>query len=499
LSGDSGKRGASQAVTTVRCTIPDGVASLIPHALRVDDPQPPTIDESRPEVPIYLSAQTPADATAGTARSTPVESGVTPRKGEGEAPPIVDDRLKQIASLSQPDRYGVLDMLGRGGMGVVYRVVDRVLGRETAMKSIDGPLASRPVDMLRFLEEAQITGQLDHPGIVPVHDFGIGVDGSRAYFTMKLVRGDSLARLIHTHRTLGLEGRVLERLLRAFLRVCEAVSFAHVRRVVHRDLKPDNILVGSHGEVYVMDWGLARVVEGGRPSERADGKPGDVAGTPSFMAPEQAWGRIEDIDARTDVFGLGAVLYAILTGHGPFHAATADEALERSQRYELVPLDGAGDHLPPELVRITMKALAKTRDDRYQSADELARDVEEFLRGGGWFITRRYDAGATIIEEGEAGSAAYVLVEGRCEVWKTVDGQRIKLRTLEPGDVFGETAVFTSKPRSATVVAVEPVAVKVVTRDSLERELDRNPWMGAFVRAVAERFREADDKLSSRR
>lgn len=216
------------------------------------------------------------------------------------------------------------------------------------------------------------------------------------------------------------------------------------------------------------------------------------------MAPEQAQGRTEDIDQRTDVFGLGGILYAMLMGRGPFQAESPEKSLELARGYVLEPINELYEEVPPELARIAMKALAADPADRYQDADELARDVEEFLRGGGWFVTKRYAAGTTIIEEGEPGSAAYVLVEGTCEVFKTVDGHRIKLRTLGPGDVFGETAVFTSKPRSATVVAVDDVLLKVVTRESLERELDRSPWMGAFVRAVAERFREADEKLSKR-
>ncbi len=506
MSADSEKPKPLAAATTVRCSIPEGVARLI------DAEAPPTDPTS---VPLFLSLEVPVEAertvqrgdeTLGEApphdlpaRRAPSQSGLTPRHAGRPGTESENVRLREIARFSQPSRYQELDVVGRGGMGVVHRVVDRVLGREAAMKVIEGPLATRPVDVLRFLEEAQITGQLDHPGIVPVHDFGLGSDGSRAYFTMKLVRGDTLSHLIHVQQAFGLAGRALERLLGTFLRVCEAVSFAHARCVVHRDLKPDNVLVGTHGQVYVMDWGLARVIEGGRPSEGARPIPLlMIAGTPSFMAPEQAQGRVADIDARTDVFGLGGILYAILTGHGPFHSDDPELSLERARRCEVPTLDDTDDGVPPELARIAMKALSKEPAARYQSAEDLARDVEEFLRGGGWFSTRRYEPGEVIIAEGEPGSAAYVLVEGRCEVWKTIDGQRTKLRTLEPGDVFGETAVFTSKPRSATVIAVDAVAVKLVTRESLERELDRNPWMGAFVRAVAERFREADEKLSRR-
>jgi len=452
-------------------------------------------------VPLYLSIEAPADPVSGIS-TRPSPEAQRPQAPSAKVEPLDDtaERVREIASLSNPERYRYLDVLGRGGMGVVRRVVDRVLGREAAMKLIEGSLASRAVEVLRFLEEAQITGQLDHPSVVPVHEFGVADQGQRAYFTMKLVKGDTLGQLIGLHHAIGLDGRALERLLGILLRVCEGIAFAHTRHVVHRDLKPDNILVGSYGQVYVMDWGLARVIEGGRPSERVS--PEDeyvIAGTPAFMAPEQAEGRIADIDGRTDVFGLGGLLYAILTNRAPFASPTSNASLELSRACQVKPPEQiATRSIPPELSRIAMKALSKNREDRYQKAEEFGRDLEEFLRGGGWFATRHYPAGAIIVEEGEAASAAFVITEGKCEVYKSVDGVKLPLRTLGPGDVFGETAVFTAKPRTATVAALEPVTVKVVTRDSLERELDRSPWMGAFVRALAERFRDLDERLSQR-
>ncbi|NUP14189.1 MAG: cyclic nucleotide-binding domain-containing protein [Polyangiaceae bacterium] len=469
--------------TTVRCSVPEGVARLIGTTR--------TAAESAAAIPLYLSVEAPSTPDPG-------DSGVSQRKtdpiGLGSA------LLQEIAAFSRPERYDDIDLVGRGGMGVVRRVFDRVLGREAAMKALEGALMSRGADVLRFLEEAQITGQLDHPAVVPVHDFGISHDGGRAYFTMKLVRGDSLGQIISLYHAIGVDGRALERLLGIFIRVCEAVAFAHTRHVVHRDLKPENILVGTHGQVYVMDWGLALVLDGGRPSEALIREEDYIiAGTPAFMSPEQAFGNIAEIDTRTDVFGLGAVLYAILTGRGPFTAASASASLELARACAVkTPETVSTRSIPPELSRIVMKALSARREDRYQNTEELIRDIEGFLRGGGWFATRHFPAGAVIVREGEPAAAAYVITAGRCEVYKSVDGTKLPLRTLEPGDVFGETAVFTSKPRTATVAALEPVTLKVVTRDSLERELDRSPWMGAFVRALAERFREIDEKLSQR-
>lgn len=486
MAEDTGESHESAAgITTVRCTVPDKVARII----RSD--RPTDNENENASVPLYLSIEAPAPGAAAGETNVAVEE---------RPPPPRDGRLDQIAGLSQPERYDMHELIGRGGMATVRRVVDRVLNRETAMKEIEGPLSSKFLEVLRFLEEAQITGQLDHPSVVPVHDFGIGLANDRAYFTMKLVRGDTLGQIVSLHHAIGLDGRALERLLGIFLRVCEGISFAHSRHVVHRDLKPENILVGSHGQVYVMDWGLARVADGGRPSERAsDEDEWMIAGTPSFMAPEQARGNLSEIDTRTDVFGLGAVLYAILTGRGPFASPTANSSLALSRAGEVAPPERVASRaIPPELSRITLKALAAKQADRYQTVDELAKDVQEFLRGGGWFATKIFAPGSVIVNEGDQASAAYVITRGRCEVFKTVEGTKMPLRVLSPGDVFGETAIFTGKPRTASVAALDEVTVKVVTRESLEHELDRSPWMGSFVRALAERFVDIDEKLSQR-
>ena len=455
----------------------------------------------RGENPTVLSANAAARAEAALGELIQGEAERPPSQDATERRPASSKRsvaydIEEVIQISPENRYQELEIIGRGGMGIVRRVIDRVLGRVAAMKIVEGPVEAKNTDRLRFLKEAQITGQLDHPSIVPVHEFGVSADGARAYFTMKLVAGESLTQLIVRNRTAQLEGRSLERLLGIFIRICEAVAFAHARRVIHRDLKPENIMVGSHGQVYVMDWGLARVLDGDIPSPVRRDFGDDGAGTPGFMAPEQAAGRSEEIDARTDIFGLGGILYAALTGRSPFAGSTFDEALANTLAGRIEPLDDA--LVPPELVRIVRKALALSPADRYPSVEALSHDVEEFLRGGGWFATQSFPTGTVVVSEGESGGAAYVLVEGRCQVSKSIEGKRVVLRTLEPGDVFGETAVFTSKPRSATVIAIEPITVKLVTRQSLELELNKNPWMGAFVRAVAERFREADSKLSER-
>jgi serine/threonine-protein kinase len=297
-----------------------------------------------------------------------------------------------------------------------------------------------------------------------------------------------------------------------FLRVCDAVAFAHSRGVIHRDLKPANIMVGSHGQVYVMDWGVAMLREAPRPSDGAklprvqgsgDTLPeafGSTTGTPVYMAPEQARGAVSEIDERTDVYGLGGILYQLLTQRAPHEASTVEEALQLARHGEIpAPADVIADAtLPPFLCRIATKALASQRQNRYASVDELKRDVEAFLRGGGWFAQHRFAAGTPIVTEGDDADAAYIITQGQCELHKFVDGESRMVRLLGPGDVFGETAIFSASTRTATVIARNEVMALVVTRAALERELDRSDWLRAFVRALAERFVELDRQVSRR-
>lgn len=283
------------------------------------------------------------------------------------------DRLR--AAADAPDLggtgYVLLDKLGAGGMGGVYRVRDTALDREVALKVL-GIADSSGEFGARLLREAKIIAQLEHPGIVPVHDVGTLSDG-RVFYTMKLVQG---RRLDQQRDELG----GLPKRLRTFQKICEAVSFAHAHHVLHRDLKPQNIMVGPFGEVLVMDWGLAKLLDA--ESSAATGEmvskspaqfvalPGDdatvaedsesetahgvVLGTPGYMAPEQARGEIEAIGPRADIYSLGAVLKFLIEGRGPTSKA---------------------------LTAITGKAMAEDVQQRYGSVEELAHDIACYLDG----------------------------------------------------------------------------------------------------------------------
>jgi serine/threonine-protein kinase len=400
------------------------------------------------------------------------------------------------------ERYEYLRDIGAGGVGTVHCVRDRTLLRQVALKILDPVLAENPTQVQRFVHEAQINAQLEHPNIVPVHEIMLGPDGPK-YFTMKLVEGLNLHDWIASAGRPAGPAEVLHDMLSAFLKVCDAVAFAHSRGVIHCDLKPGNIMVGSYGEVYLMDWGLARILPGAGgmaavtvSAAEGPARPGRVMGTPAFMAPEQALGHDDQYSERTDVFGLGAVLYAILSGGSPFGGGELADALARARACEISFPAASPLQMPPRLCRIAARAMERAPRDRYQSAIDLKADVEAFLRGGFRFPTRNYAAGAAIVREGERGDEAFVIEKGSCIVYKTVAGERKVLRTLATGAVFGETAALAGGTRTATVEAVEPVTVRVVTRMLLEENLGLDTWFGAFVVALADRFREVDEQLA---
>ncbi len=432
-----------------------------------------------------------------------VPSGFLGTAPEVPAPPSADARFELVR------------VLARGGMGTIRQAFDHHLLRTVALKVLE-PTRDAPADeVVRFVEEAQITAQLDHPNIVPVHDLGRRADEhGRPFFAMKLVTGQTLGDVFRRMRANRLDSVQLEQALEIFMKVCDAVSFAHSRGVVHRDLKPDNVMVGSHGQVYLMDWGVALLKGTSRPSDATarvvlerDPKLGNVeetgtiVGTAAYMAPEQAQGETASTDERTDVFGLGAILYELLTGLPPNPGRSYDETLESAQRGERAPPEerAAWPDVPPGLCEITRRALSTRPEDRHPTVDALKSDVKDFVRGGGWFSTRHFQPGSVIVKEGEPSDAAYVIVSGTCEAYRGRGRDRVSLRRMGPGDVFGETGVFSARPRTASVVAIDLVVAKVVTKESLQQELERNAWMAAFVRTLAERFLEAEEALRTER
>jgi serine/threonine-protein kinase len=417
-----------------------------------------------------------------------------PVGGENELRPA------EIASegIPTPPHLRIFGELGRGGMGRIHPATDRNLLRHVALKRLDKELAREPFYRDGFIAEAQMTGQLEHPNIVPVHELAIGNNGV-PYFTMKLVQGVSFDRWLRDpFRGPGSPER-LEQGLEIFVKVCDAVAYAHHRGVIHRDIKPDNIMVGSFGQVYVMDWGLARLTKT-VPASGADAQmeaPGPV-GTPAYMSPEQARGNPAEMDERSDVFGLGAVLYELLSGKVPYGETHDQERiLALASAGRVIPFDqAAGDLGVSKSMRaIVQKAVAVDPAERFQSVMELEEAVRRFLRGGLHLPSKAFNPGEVIIREGDMGDAAYMIVGGHCRAYRNVGADRETLATMGPGDVFGEMALLLSEPRAATVEAVDRVTVLVLDKTTMTEGLGVDGWTGALVRALAQRFRDLEQRV----
>jgi hypothetical protein len=293
-------------------------------------------------------------------------------------------------------RFHVLRPHARGGLGEVFVALDEELQREVALKEIQEHHAHNPESRARFLLEAEVTGGLEHPGIVPVYGLGTYADG-RPFYAMRLVRGDSLQDAIAVfHRDsaalpAGERALRLRRLLGRFVDVCNAVAFAHSRGVLHRDLKPGNVMLGKYGETLVVDWGLAKVLNrGGADGAEAPLLPtvggdatktqaGAALGTPAYMSPEQAAGRLDQLGPASDVYSLGATLYCLLTGKAPFAGDDVGAVLSKVQRGDFPPPCRVNRGVPPALESVCLRAMALKPEARYATPRELADEIERWL------------------------------------------------------------------------------------------------------------------------
>jgi serine/threonine-protein kinase len=305
--------------------------------------------------------------------------------GEAATPPPAPasavERIEAPVGVAPEDRYERLEVLGAGGMGEVVLCKDRWIGREVAMKTMRPSSLPSMEARERFTREMRVQGQLEHPSIVPAYDAGVTADGE-LYFTMRRLKGRTLEQILGdlARGDAEVTARMSRRkLLTAFVSVCLAVHYAHTRGVLHRDLKPSNLMLGELGEVYVLDWGIAKIVDAGALLGTAT-QTGSLMGTPAYMAPEQLLGKTS-LDARTDVYSLGLILFELLALR-PLHRGKATPEIIESTVIGLDPRPSL--HLPdvgPDLDAICARAVTRDPDRRFASARELADAVERYLDG----------------------------------------------------------------------------------------------------------------------
>lgn len=409
-SGDSSLgSGFDSGVTPLPSREIDPEGTIVTHAEFDPDGTLVSVADAGPNGTRVDRSALPADATAieGSLPSLP------PR------PPV---ELGPVTEKVDAERYELVDNFAKGGLGNIWRARDERLQREVAFKELLPAALKNPAFFERFLEEAQITGQLEHPGIVPIYDLGWQANGT-PYYSMKLVRGQTFLKAIQALHKLPYDTverhLAFVRLLRQFVDVCNAIAFAHDRGVLHRDLKPHNIMLGAFGETLVLDWGLAKIIGAPEKPVFGSGAPGDlpqgsvtipgsgttgglspslrrsvvtnvrsqasqtimgsIMGTPAYMPPEQARGENDTLDSRADIYSLGAILYELITGRQAVPKDKIVLMLKRVTTGDIVPPRKVDPRIERPLEAICLKALALRREDRYQSALELARDVERYL------------------------------------------------------------------------------------------------------------------------
>jgi serine/threonine-protein kinase len=395
-------------------------------------------------------------------------------------------------------------LIAEGGTGFVHQVYDRLMERRVALKILKPELVGSKHGIDLFLQEPRVAARLPHPHIVPIYEVGRHeVHG--CFFTMELVQGAQLEERIRVPGKEGWGPAQALPLVGVFRKVCDALAFAHSRGVVHADVKPENIRVGEFGQVYLMDWGLARVVDHemwavdpisatGEPDRLSNPAviPG-VSGTPSYMAPEMVGG--EPPGRRTDIFAMGVTLYRIVTGERPFPGENISELLSALRAGGFSPPRAArhGAWIPPELERIVLKGMALDPAERYPDASALAADLHRLTRIGTQFPVVEFQTGERITRAGKTPDATYVILKGSCGVYGIANRSEVLLDELGPGQILGEEAIFAESGASLTsTVALEPTSASRLTREAMKTDISAMaPWIGTVLKALGERNRGA--------
>ncbi|MDM8518020.1 serine/threonine-protein kinase, partial [Desulfobacterales bacterium HSG16] len=409
-----------------------------------------------------------------------------------------------------PNKYNFENKLIEGGMGAIFKVLDKDMQRVSALKVILPKFRNDETALNDFMREARITGLLEHPNIIPVHELGL-LNEAGMFFSMKLAQGKALIDVLNEvdrNNQAYLEKYTTYMLLNIFRKVCDALSFAHSKNILHQDIKPHNIMVGEYGEVLLMDWGLASYI--GQPEQEPDpiqraifveindlskGNKGMIKGSPPYMAPEQVLGSPDHIGKHTDVFLMGATLYHMFTLRAPYFGKDIYEVLHKAENRNLIhPRKRNSDKaVPEEISEIIMKAMEPDRKNRYNTVDELSRDIDDIISGKWSYQEQKeFVPGEMLINEGETGEEAYMIMDGQVEVFTKTNTDKIVFGTLKQGDIVGEMALITKEKRSANVKAIDKTLVSVLTKNVLNQNMNKLPsFMQKIVSTLTNRLRMA--------
>lgn len=422
---------------------------------------------------------------------------------------------KKCQSLLKPykkkNRYKFLNILGKGGIAQVSCYFDSCLNRIVALKELKDKHIVNPHLLQAFITESKLIAYLNHPGVVPLYDTFKVKDDALCY-TMKLIEGERLTSLLSYNKyQKQSEGYSINKFLEIFLKLCETLMYVHDKGVLHLDLKPDNIMVGEYGEVMIMDWGNAKlynkkpyysylkrhmtnVKQAGFEKEAEN----LILGTPYYMSPEQTNSSRGTLTPASDIFSAGIIFYQMITGKHPFpDKDNTGEVMIDIRRYDPPPVYEVNSDVPLRLSQICEKMLRKDCKTRYMNFKEVLSDLNEFYHSGEAFSVEKYNAGDTIIKEGETGDYSFKILTGIIEVIKEVDGKQQVLTQLGEGEIVGELAIFSKQPRTATIRAVEMTTIRVMDRDSVEKELEKlSPWVGNMITALSERFVGLNEKVA---
>lgn len=402
-------------------------------------------------------------------------------------------------SLMVRERYRTLGLLGNGRFADVFSCFDRALNRIVALKQLRPDFRDDVTIVKAFINETKLLSYLEHPGIVALYDSFIGEEKTPCY-TMKLVKGNNLRRDYGT-KTRG-------QLLGIFTKLCETMASVHDRGVIHLDLNPENIMLGSYGEVMITDWGNARLFNEkpyteyltlvrDAPPPPTDTQQQQCKTTFSrYYAPEQLTEERESLTPSSDIFSMGVLLFEMMTGKMPFSAATPAELTHQICTQVIPALQACCPEIPSTLSGICSKMVEKDPFLRYHSFHEVLIDIDHFQNSGQAFSKRKLKAGEILFNEGDLGDYAFMILDGNVEVSRTIKGKKRVLAHLGREEIAGELAIFTHQPRSATIIALKECTISLLTRASVEQELQKlSPWVQRMVSGLSERFIKLNDYL----